>query len=100
MVLDSFRLAGRAALVTGAARGLGRAMAVALAQAGAYTGLLDLIPPEETAEEVKRVGRKCHCLLFILIAMDSAAAEKLIAESAGALGRLDTLISDAGIIPR
>jgi len=100
MVLDSFRLDGRAAIVTGAARGLGQSMAIALAQAGADIALLDRIPPEETAAEITRHGRKCHSIVFDLGVLGSDAAEELITESARSLGRLDILVNNAGIIHR
>ena len=43
-ILDAFRLDGRSAIVTGAARGLGQAIAVGLAEAGAHLTLVDILP--------------------------------------------------------
>jgi NAD(P)-dependent dehydrogenase (short-subunit alcohol dehydrogenase family) len=51
--LDLFRLSGHAAMVTGAARGLGRAMALALADAGADIVAVDAAPMDGLAEEVE-----------------------------------------------
>ncbi len=57
-VLDLFRLDGKVALVTGASRGLGQAMAVGLAEAGADVAGLDVISLEETQAQVKALGRR------------------------------------------
>jgi len=94
----SFRLDGRCAVVTGASRGLGQAMAVALAEAGAdvagvATGSLD-----ETRARVEAAGRR-----FTAIAQDlrgAEAARGAVAEAAAAMGRLDILVNNAGIIRR
>lgn len=53
------KLEGRVALITGAARGIGQACSVALAQGGADVALCDLLPVEETVAMVHKVGRKC-----------------------------------------
>ncbi len=58
MILDSFRLDGRAALVTGGNRGIGRACALAPAEAGADIALLDRSDPAETREQVEKPGRQ------------------------------------------
>ncbi|WP_309076496.1 SDR family NAD(P)-dependent oxidoreductase, partial [Paenarthrobacter sp.] len=62
MVLDSFRLDGKIALVTGSSRGLGQGAAVALAEAGADVALLNRAGAEETAEKVHALGRKVHVI--------------------------------------
>ena len=61
MVLSKFRLDGKVAIVTGSGRGLGRAMAVALAQAGADVVVTarSFDQVQETAQEIEKLGRKC-----------------------------------------
>lgn len=92
----SFDLAGRRALVTGASRGIGRAIAVAYAQAGADVALLarngDLLA--EVAREVESEGRRA-----VVATADVLDAEGVRAAVAGAiadLGGLDVLVNNAG----
>jgi 2-deoxy-D-gluconate 3-dehydrogenase len=99
-ILDDFRLDGRAALVTGAGRGLGRALAVGLAEAGADVAVLDVAPLDETREQVSALGRKCHVMNENLLGADAALGERLVSECVSALGRLDILVNNAGIIRR
>ena len=94
----SFRLDGRRAIVTGASRGLGAAMARALAEAGAdvagvATGNLDA-----TGAAVRASGRR-----FVAIREDLADAEapaRVVARAVESLGGLDILVNNAGIIRR
>jgi 2-dehydro-3-deoxy-D-gluconate 5-dehydrogenase len=99
-VLDSFRLDGRVALVTGASRGLGQGMAIALAEAGADVAALDVLGVEETGERVNAVGRRCHAITADLSTTTPQAARAVVAECVEALGRLDVLVNNAGIIRR
>src|SRR5207245_5049341 len=59
-VLDALRLGGRVSIVTGASRGLGRAMALALAEAGADVAVAARSTPEleETARQIEKLGRR------------------------------------------
>ncbi len=97
-ILDEFRLTGKAALVTGASRGLGQAMAVALAEAGADVATADLAPCEATKECVEMLGRRCADMPGDIAA--PGAPQCLVRETLSALGRLDILVNNAGIIRR
>jgi 2-deoxy-D-gluconate 3-dehydrogenase len=98
MILERFRLDGQAALVTGASRGLGAGMAIALAEAGADLVLHAYESPAETAETIRRLGRTAHALTGDLAPRESAG--QLVTEAIARLGRLDILVNNAGIIRR
>lgn len=91
-------LAGQVALVTGAARGIGRAAAVTLARAGADVAAADLLPVAETVAEIARHGRRG--LALALDVTDAAAVRAAVAEVVARLGRLDVLVTAAGIVHR
>src|SRR5687768_11603392 len=99
-VLDRFRLDGQVAIVTGAARGLGQAIALALASAGADLALVDIVPVAETAESVRQLGRRCHATMADLAALDPSAADAIVAGVEAALGLPQILVNNAGIIHR
>jgi glucose 1-dehydrogenase len=89
-------LAGKVALVTGASSGIGRATAVALAQAGADVALNYYSMPdaaEQTAAEIRELGRRA--LLFPVDVSDQSAVERMTAETVAKLGRLDVFVSSA-----
>ena len=94
----SFSLEGRAALITGANTGIGQAIAVALAEAGADVAVAGRSHPADTLARIERAGRKA-----INIAADLASAEpaeRVVEEAVAGLGRLDILVNNAGIIRR
>ncbi len=100
MALDLFRIDGKVALVTGASRGLGRAVAIALADAGAEVALhASRHPAQATADAIGRTCRRRTALLTADLG-EPHAAERLVYETVGALGRLDILVNNAGIIRR
>jgi 2-dehydro-3-deoxy-D-gluconate 5-dehydrogenase len=100
MILDSFRLDGKVAVVTGSSRGLGQAAAVALAEAGADLALIDRSPATETADAVRALGRRVHTIELDLIAASPSELEAAIASVVKSLGRVDILVNNAGIIRR
>ena len=91
-----FDLDGRTALVTGAARGLGRAIALALAEAGADValGLRDRSRDEGLADEVRALGRRALPLQMDVTRLDEVDAA--IATTVEGLGSLDLLVNNAG----
>ncbi len=95
MTPPTLPLAGKVALVTGAAGGIGRATAVALARAGADVALNDLrFPPDGgVAAEVMAAGRRA--LPLPADVSDQAAVEALVERTAADLGRLDIFVSSA-----
>jgi 2-dehydro-3-deoxy-D-gluconate 5-dehydrogenase len=98
--MDLFRLDGQVALVTGAGRGLGAAMATALAAAGADVALLDRDVPSTTTQRAiqEKFSVRTTCLSADL--SDRAAADRVVPAALDALGRLDILVNNAGIIRR
>jgi 2-deoxy-D-gluconate 3-dehydrogenase len=100
MSLDLFRLDGKVALVTGASRGLGAAMAIALASAGADVALHASTLPSATAADIAKAapGRRTHVLSADL--RDAEAGPGLVAATIAQFGRLDIVINNAGIIRR
>src|SRR5512134_228571 len=98
MILDLFKLDGKVALVTGAGQGLGQAMAIALAEAGADIASLDRTGCEGTCESVRALGRKYH---EAVVDLRAASVEKLgdvVANVVNELGRIDILVNNAGTI--
>jgi len=99
-VLPSFELRDQVALVTGAARGLGRAIALALAAAGADValGLRDASADGGVAAEIEALGRRALPLQMDL-AVPGQIGPAVDAAVAG-FGRLDILVNNAGIAPQ
>ena len=96
-VLDRFRLDGKVALVTGGARGLGKTMATAMAQAGADVALAgrSLAPCEETAKEVAALTSR-RCRGYTADVSVAADVERLVASVEADFGRIDILVNNAG----
>jgi gluconate 5-dehydrogenase len=95
--MNLFSLSGKVALVTGASRGLGKAMAEALARAGATVVLAarDVTRLEEVAAEIRREGREAHVSAFDLL--DEPAVVAAIPSVVERVGRLDILLNNAGM---
>lgn len=97
---DAFRLEGRHALVTGAARGLGAAMAIGLAEAGADLTVVDCEPCDATVAAITRQGRRGVALQYDLSGLTPERARALVEEAVVALGGLEIVVNNAGIIRR
>jgi pteridine reductase len=94
-------LEGRAALVTGAGRRLGRAIAVALGRRGMHVGVHYGSSAEgarETAVDIERVGGRAVCLQANLAEPDAPAT--LVERTVAALGQLDVLVNSAAVMVR
>lgn len=98
MAAPSFSLEGKVAVVTGANTGLGQAMAVAIAAAGADVALVGRSAPDETQSKIDALGRKTAVVMADL--SKSGNASGVIADAESALGPVDILVNNAGIIRR
>jgi 3-oxoacyl-[acyl-carrier protein] reductase len=90
-------MATKTAFITGASRGIGRACAVALAQAGNRVALAarDMAKLEEVAAEVRALGAEAHVVAIDMASFDSI--KDAIASTAKDFGRIDILVNNAGI---
>ena len=94
-----YDLTGQVALVTGAARGLGRAISLALAHAGADValGLRDINADAGLPQQIEKLGRRA-----LPLQMDMAHVDQIfraVDETSAHFGRLDILVNNAGIAP-
>lgn len=99
MILDRFKLQDRIALVTGASTGLGAAIAIALAEAGAHVACHgNTRSPESTCEQIKNAGGVAYAITGDLSKPETAT--DLVAQTLERFGRIDILINNAGTIRR
>jgi len=92
---DLFDLTGKVAIVTGAARGIGQSIAIELARKGANVVVSDIIPGDDTVNQIKKLKRKS-----IYIKTDiskKAEVESLITQTIRQFKKLDILVNNAGI---
>lgn len=99
-ILESFNLAGKVALVTGARQGLGQAMAVGLAEAGADVIALDRGDCDETCAQITALGCRAHAVQCDLLEASVEDLGQVVNAAASEMGRLDILVNNAGIIRR
>lgn len=93
--MNPFDLSGRVAVVTGANTGIGQAIAIALAQAGADVALVGRTPAEDTAHAIRDLGRRA-----LIVSADLSSIEpvqRIVDETVAGLGGLDILVNNAGI---
>ena len=94
----SFDLSGKRALVTGANTGIGQAIAVALAEAGADVALAGRTEPAETLRLIREAGRTALNVSADLSSIQPI--DRVLAETVSGLGGIDILVNNAGIIRR
>jgi 2-dehydro-3-deoxy-D-gluconate 5-dehydrogenase len=98
-ILDKFSLKGKSALVTGSSRGLGAAIAIALAQAGANVAVHgSSTAPKSTQHKIEATGAKSVALVGDV--GDAGVCTRLVEDTVQQLGAIDILVNNAGIIRR
>jgi len=97
-ILDKFKLDGKAALVTGASRGLGQAIAIGLAEAGADVALVDLLSLEDTRAKIEKLDRKVVAINADLSTLKGIVP--IVKTAVETFGKIDILVNNAGIIRR
>jgi len=98
MILDSFSLVGKVAVVSGCNTGLGQDMAIGLAEAGCDIVGLNRSEPTETIERVTALGRRFLSLKADLGSIDGIPA--LLDTAVAEFGHIDILVNNAGLIRR
>ncbi len=98
MILDSFSLQGKVAVVTGCDTGLGQGMALGLAKAGCDIVGVNISEPTETMEKIQATGRKFVDIRANLMKLDDIPS--IVDRAVIELGRIDILVNNAGIIRR
>ena len=96
-MLKEFSLSGSTALVTGGGRGIGRAIALTLAEAGADVAISarTLSQVEQVAEEIQALNRRSLALQVDVT--DPLSVDQMVAHTTNQLGRIDILVNNAGI---
>src|SRR5881392_2166395 len=98
-ILDKFKLDNKVALVTGSSAGLGQAIAIAFAEAGAAVACHgNTRAPDPTCDAIRKMGRKALAVTGDL--SDQETAPGLVEETIKHFGRLDILVNNAGTIRR
>jgi 2-deoxy-D-gluconate 3-dehydrogenase len=98
LMTNPFDLTGKVAIVTGANTGIGQAIAVALAEAGADVACVGRTPAEDTVAKIRALGRKAEIVSADLSTIEPV--QRVVDETIAKLGGLDILINNAGIIRR
>lgn len=98
MVLDTFGLTGKVAIVTGCDTGLGQGMAIALAEAGCDVVGVNRKIPHDTATKIQALGRRFMAIQADLSRQDTLA--DIVTQTVTTLGRVDILVNNAGTIRR
>lgn len=98
---DIFSLKGKVALVTGSRRGIGKAIALTMAEAGADVAVIDCISEngdmEKTVAKIRNLGRKSAALIADVSV--ETQVQKMVQDVLAVFGRIDVLVNNAGISP-
>ncbi|MEV7132163.1 SDR family NAD(P)-dependent oxidoreductase [Arthrobacter sp. NPDC093128] len=97
---DPFDLTGKVALVTGAARGIGRSIAESLAQRGADVVVMDVVEPADTVEVLRSAYPAARFEGMTVDVRERAQVEKVIARTVDLFGHLDIVVNNAGTASR
>ena len=96
MILKEFGLEGKTAIVTGAARGLGKAIALTLAEAGADVVVADILPEmEQTGAEIEQMGRKSLVIPTDVGKIEQV--EKMVEATVAQFAKVDILVASVGV---
>ncbi|HUX12242.1 MAG TPA: 2-dehydro-3-deoxy-D-gluconate 5-dehydrogenase KduD [Spirochaetia bacterium] len=98
MILDSFNLKGKIAIVTGSSTGLGQGICLGFAEAGADIVGVDYVGSSETKTAVEKIGRKFLEIKADLISI--SAIEPIMTKALATFGHVDILVNNAGVIRR
>ena len=96
MINDLFSLKEKIAIVTGASRGLGKAIAIGLAKAGANVVVTDILNTSETVSEIKKLNRKSLGLKIDV--SNKSDVEAMVKDVLEKFGNIDILVNNAGIL--
>lgn len=91
-----FNLAGKVAIVTGASRGLGKALALGLAEAGANVVVSDILDVKDTLDEIKKKGREA--LGMKIDVSKKKSIKELVQKTLAKYHQIDILVNNAGIL--
>jgi 2-deoxy-D-gluconate 3-dehydrogenase len=98
MILDKFKLDGKKAVVTGGTKGLGKAISLALAQAGAELALVSRRDNPDLRAEIEALGQ--GCMHYAADLAERFQTKRVISELADQMGGVDILVNNAGMIHR
>ena len=95
MGTSAFHLNDQVAIVTGATRGIGKAIAIGLAEAGANIALIQRSDQGDTKKEIEKLGVKCE--IFLCDLADTNRVRQVVQEVQEKMGTVDILVNNAGI---